>query len=184
VRRDVITVWLLAPIVGTLILSLLIQPTLQAKYLIGVLPAAAIMAARARPQLIAVLLIVSLVGVGSWYVDGDKDDWRTGVAWVRAQAQPTDGIIFSPSYARQPFQYYGEIGRPLYPSIPWDETYISSMGLDLAPATEAGTSRVWVVEAMGPSAPSEVQALTAGYEEQVSARFGDLGPWIRLMVRE
>jgi hypothetical protein len=181
-RRDVITLWLIVPIAGTILISLVVQPTLQGKYLIGVLPAAAIVAARARPAAIAAVVLVSLVAVGSWYVNGVKDDWRTGVAWVRAQAQPTDGVIFSPSYARQPFEYYGEVGRPLYPSIPWDGTYLSSMGLDIDPPADAGTSRVWLIEAFGPPAPQEVQALIAGYQQQASGRFGELGPWIRLMV--
>jgi len=182
-RRDVITVWLIVPIAGTILISLLVQPTLQGKYLIGVLPAAAIMAARAHPRAIAAFVVVSLVAVGSWYLSGVKDDWRAGVAWVQAQAQPTDGIIFSPSYARQPFEYYGEVGRPLYPSIPWDGTYISSMGLDIDPPADAGTSRVWLIEADGTPAPPEVFALIGGYEEQQGGRFGELGPWIRLMVR-
>jgi hypothetical protein len=182
VRRDLVTLWLVVPIVGTIVISLLIQPTMQAKYMIGVLPAAAIIAARARPVAILVLIVVSLVAVGSWYVDGVKDDWRSGVAWVESQAQPTDGMIFSPSYVRQPFEYYGEVGVPLFPSIPWDGTYVSSMGLDISPPAEAGTDRVWIVEGLGPPASAEVMALVDGYEEAASARFGSLGPWIKLMV--
>jgi hypothetical protein len=184
-RRDLVLLWFVVPIAGTILISLLIQPTLQAKYVIGVLPAAAIMAARARPVAIAVLVLVSLVGVGSWYLHGVKDDWRAGVAWVQAQAQSTDGIIFSPSWERQPFEYYGEVGTPLYPSIPWEGVYISSMGLTIDPPAEAGTSRVWVVEAKGqPSAPPEVMSLIDGYVEQASADFGvSGGPQIRLVVR-
>ncbi len=184
IRRDVVTLWLLVPIVGAILISVLIQPTMQARYLISVLPAAAIIAARARPAAIAVLVAVSLVGVGSWYVDGTKDDWREGVAWVESQAQPTDGIIFSPSYMRQPFEYYGEIGVPLYPSVPWDGIYVSSMGNVIAPPAEAGTDRVWVVEGFGPQAPAQVMSLVEGYEAVTSARFGELGPWIKLMVRQ
>ena len=184
-RRDLLALWLLVPIAGTILISLLVQPTMQAKYLIGVLPAAAIIAARARPALIALLLVVSLVGVGSWYVNGVKDDWRAGVAWIQAQAQPTDGLIFSPSWERQPFEYYGEIGTPLYPSIPWEGVYISSMGLNIDPPAGAAPARVWVVEDKSqPSAPAEVMRLIDGYVEQVSADFGVFGgPQIRLMAR-
>jgi hypothetical protein len=56
------------------------------------------------------------------------------------------------------------------------------MGLDISPPAEAGTDRVWIVEGLGPPASAEVMALVDGYEEATSARFGNLGPWIKLMV--
>ena len=39
VRRDVFSLWLVVPIAGTLLISVLLQPVLLAKYMIGVLPA-------------------------------------------------------------------------------------------------------------------------------------------------
>jgi hypothetical protein len=111
-RRDQPALWLIVPIVGTLAITYLVQPVLQPKYLIAVLPAAAIILARNRPVAIAVLLALSLVGVGDWYVNGVKDDWRSAVAWVASEARPGDGIIFEPSYLVLPFDYYAHDTDP------------------------------------------------------------------------
>ena len=112
-RRDHPAIWLIVPIVGTLAITYLVQPVLQPKYVIAVLPAAAIILARNRPVAIAVLLAVSLVGVGNWYAFGEKDDWRGAAAWVTSELRPTDGIVFEPSFLRPAFDYYAGDVDPL-----------------------------------------------------------------------
>jgi len=183
-RRDVAGLWLTVPILGALLISAFIQPVLQAKYLIGVLPAISIVAAQNRLRALAVLVIVCLVGVSSWYSSGTKDDWRSAVAWIESQAEATDAIVFSPHYARLAFEYYGEIGEPIYPSIAWDEVYMPAWGLDIGLPPDADRfSRIWLIEAFGFRAADEVWSLLSGYGVATARDFGRLGPWVRLMVR-
>ena len=183
-RRDVPGLWLTVPIFGALLISAFVQPILQAKYLIAVLPAMSIVAAQNRLRGLAVLVIVCLIAVSSWYTDGEKDDWRSAAAWIGSQAEATDGVVFSPHYARLAFEYYGEIGVPLYPSVAWDQFYMPAWGLDIGLPPDADRfSRIWLIEAFGFRAAAEVWSLLSGYDVATSRDFGRLGPWVRLMVR-
>jgi mannosyltransferase len=143
-RRDQPALWLIVPIVGTLAITYLVQPVLQPKYLIAVLPAAAIILARNRPLAIAVLLAVSLIGVGNWYVNGVKDDWRSAVAWVESEARPGDGIVFEPTYLRAAFGYYGQVGQPLDLAVPWSASNLAGGSPDI-PGIMA-SDRIWLVQ--------------------------------------
>ena len=181
-RRDLPTLWLAAPIIGILAMSAFVQPLLQARYLICVLPAAAMLAARGGARAIAVLVVLSLVATGSWYVDGRKDDWRSAVAWVSTSALPGDGILFSPAYGRLAFEYYGEAGESIYPNASWQELYLPGYRFPDAP-TGIVNERVWLVEIFGTPAPDTVLAVLDGYQPVEERNYGVNGPDITLLAR-
>jgi hypothetical protein len=183
-RRDVVTLWLLAPVTAAIVLSILVTPVVYPRYLIGMLPAAAIIVARNRPVLVASVVALSLVGVVSWYVDGQKDDWRSGAAWVSAQVQPTDGMVFLPHWDRVPFAYYATVGEPLYPSTPWTDRYMPAMGLHIDIPAGADNPRIWLFKEHADSvAPPDVGAILSVYSTFETRQIGLDGPYISLLVR-
>jgi mannosyltransferase len=182
-RRDLTALWLLVPIAGTLLISLTIQPALQPKYLIGVLPAAAIIVARNRPVALVILIALSLVAVGDWYVNGTKDDWRSGAAWVEEQLEPGDGIAFASANMRLAFGYYAKIGEPVYAAIPWGEHYPFGQGAPLDLDAIAQKQRIWLVQGHGRDAPAALWQALEQFEVASSRDWGRSGPYIELLVR-
>jgi len=133
------------------------------RYLLGAVPAAAIICARNRPVLVGALVAVSLVGVWHWYEDSDaKDDWRAAAAWVAAEVEPTDGIVFAPDYLRSAFGYYARVGEPLWPPLEWSESDLRHGQPN--PAAFAAVGRVWLVEAHAVYLPPEIEAALGGFQ--------------------
>ncbi len=69
------------------------------------------MRASSRPSAVVVAVALAVVAALSLRSVGDVDaapqeDWRSAVAMVAADAQPGDGVIVYPGYARLPFDYY------------------------------------------------------------------------------
>ncbi len=185
-RRDLPTVWLVVPIVGTLLISVVVEPALQAKYVLGALPAGAIIASRNRPAAVAVLLALSLIGTWNWYENGRKDDWRDGAAYVASQVQPGDGVVFASPNMRLPFGYYAKVADPLYPSKPWTDRYLP-YGPDDSQADVAGIEardRIWLVEGHGRYAPPEVRQALEPYQVVLTKDYGGSGPFITLLERQ
>jgi hypothetical protein len=161
-RRDVIALWLVLPIAGTLAMSLIVQPLFEMRYLLSAVPAAAVIAARNRWWLVAVLVGVSLVGAWNWYGDTDaKDDWRSATAWVATAIQPGDGIVFAPHYLRVPFGYHARIGEPLWAPVPWSASDLFTTPPD-AELVRAHR-RIWLVEGHVVDLPPEITAALAGF---------------------
>ena len=181
-RRDVITLWLLVPIVGIIALSLLVQPTLQMHYLLGVIPAAAIVAARNRAALVAVLVAASLVGVWNWYERGVKDDWRAAAAWVTSEMQEGDGIVFDPNYLRRAYGFYASEPDPVWPAFDWSSP---ALLLDLSDYSRFDqANRIWLVEGHVPRQLNDVSQALADFEERDSRTFaGGQSIRVTLMVR-
>jgi len=185
-RRDVITLWLLVPIVGIVALSLFVQPTLQKHYLLLVIPAAAIIAARNRPAIIAVLIAVSLVGVWNWYDRGVKDDWRGAAAWVTANVEPGDGIVFDPNYLRQAYGFYAQEPEPVWPVFEWSASPLRAKLDDFTRFDDV--DRIWLVEsydyagrpdvvaALGDFAPVETRQFAGGQDVRVTLLVRDPEP--------
>ncbi|HEY7598879.1 MAG TPA: glycosyltransferase family 39 protein [Candidatus Limnocylindrales bacterium] len=185
-RRDVITLWLVVPIVGTLAASLLIQPMFEMRYLLSATPAAAIVAARSRPALVGLLVAVSLVGVWGWYEAGAaKDDWRAAAGWVVGQAEPGDGIVFAPDDLRTAFGYHARVGDPLWPPLPWSVSDLRHGPVAEAVAGITSRRRVWLVEAHAVALPAEVSAALAPLRPSASRTFaGPHGLRVSLLVRD
>ncbi|MEA2677130.1 MAG: mannosyltransferase [Chloroflexota bacterium] len=178
-----------ATIGGVLLMSIVIQPLFVSRYLIGVLPMLFIVTARAAAALpwpraiMAGLLALSMLGVGSWLIDGVKDNWRAAAAYVDARLQPGDGVIIWPNYYRLPFVYYASPGEPLYPSTPWSTLYLPSYGMSIDLPPDVDNARIWLVrtEHFVPSA--DVAALLLNYEAVDTQSFGTERPLIVLLVR-
>ncbi|HUP83132.1 MAG TPA: glycosyltransferase family 39 protein [Candidatus Limnocylindria bacterium] len=174
---------------GILLMSLLIQPLFVDRYLIGVLPMLFIVVARAVaalpwPRLVfAGLLAVSLVGTGSWLIDGTKDDWRAAGAYVESHVQPGDGVIIWPNYYRLPFAYYATPGEPLYPSTPWMTLYVPMWGLSIDLPPEVDNQRIWLVRTSHYLPAPDIAALLDDYEAVDTQLFGTEQPEIVLLVR-
>jgi uncharacterized membrane protein len=188
-RRDLPTLWLFVPIGGILAMSLVIQPLWVDRYLLGTLPALAIVTARAlntRPQrwaILTALVALSLFGVNNWYVNGVKDDWRGATAYVEARAQPTDGVIIWPNYYRLPFAYYTAVGEPLYPSTPWSTLYVPGWGLSIDLPPDVHNERIWLVRNVQFEPSPEIAQLLEHYQTVEKHVFGVTQPEIDLLVR-
>ena len=157
-RRDALAIWLLVPVAGAFVASWLVEPVFRHPYLLGVLPAAALIAARAPRVLVAAIVVLALVANWSWYQAPSIEDWRGAAGYVAAQVQAGDGIVLAPAYVRPAFGYYARVGEPLLPSIPWtasDTGYAAPDDARLSAAT-----RIWLVESdlHGPVMPANVAA--------------------------
>ena len=181
--------WLVLPVGGILLMSLVIQPLWVDRYLIGVLPPLVILVAYAaktfpwRSAIWIVLMALSLLGVNNWYVDGIKDNWRGAAAYIEAQVQPTDGVIIWPDYDRLPLAYYTAVGEPLYPSTPWAQLYLPYLGLKIDPPPDAHNERIWLVRNGTFDPSSEIATLLAQYDTVETHVFGSTQPEIDLLVR-
>ena len=153
-----------------MLISLIFQPLMQARYVLGVLPAAALIVGRARTAMLAVVVALSLIGVLNWYETGYKTDWCTGAAFVSSRVQPGDGIVFASPWIRLPFAYYAQVADPIYPSHPWSTPFLSSPGQRL-PVT--GHDRVWLVLGHGNQAPDWLWQELEPYQLVESLDLGD-----------
>jgi mannosyltransferase len=107
--------WLVLPVVTAVVFSVLVRPIVVGRYLIGVLPALALLAAAGvwglrwgvlRAAALAMLLTFAAGGLSRWYGGMPKEDWRSAVRYVLAQAEPGDRVAFHPRYIRTAFDYY------------------------------------------------------------------------------
>ncbi len=89
-----------------------------------------------------------------------------------------------PHYERLAFEYYGEVGEPLYPSVEWRERYMPGMGLEIEIPPDVVNPRIWVVEELGFDLPPAVAEVVSSYLTIESRSFGPNAPHIRLMQRQ
>jgi mannosyltransferase len=114
--------WLLVPVLGIVALSIGYRPLLVPRYLVYCLPPLVILAAaaivRLRPRGLALAGVVAALSVSLaldviWYRSPPREDWRSAVATVTSRQDVGDGVLFSPAFARMPFDYYRARGpRP------------------------------------------------------------------------
>ena len=153
-QHSFVLIWLVLPIVVALLFSVLVRPIFLGRYLIGVLPALALLAAAGvwtfrsrvlRIAAVAVLVLLSARGLAGWYGGMPKEDWRAATSYVLARARPGDHVAFHPSYVRTAFDYYA------LPAGDWSwvppETYPLSSGAlyRLDPAAPVRPLTVWVM---------------------------------------
>ena len=160
-RRDLPALWLLVPLVATLAITLLVQPVHQGRYLIAILPPAAIILARNPRILIAGVVALSLVSVANVYWNQPKADWRSAAAYVASEVEPGDGIVFAPSFIRTVFGYYAHVGEPLFAASPWKRSDLTGGAPDI-PGILA-RDRIWLVKTDRPEMPDSVRAALANF---------------------
>jgi hypothetical protein len=154
-RRDLPAAWLIVPLVGTLLVTFLIQPVHQARYLIAILPPAAIIVARNSRLVVAGYLVLSFVAISYVYWERPKADWRAAAAYVSSEVEPGDGIVFAPSFIRTTFGYYAHVGDPLQAAVPWQRSDL--VGGDPDVPGILARDRIWLVRSDRPEMPGEVR---------------------------
>lgn len=176
--------WLLLPPTVIVVISVVSTPALQARYLLGTVPALALLAGRGwqrlphRPALLLPALIV-LVGVGVLQVaareEGSRENLRSLAELVAAHKEPGDAVLFSPGdrvrvVAAYPQQWSGvtDLGhrgtaRETHSLIPAERTF-EEISRDAA-----SPRRVWVVgfPSAGMDPQPQVAALAAALQRTV-----------------
>jgi mannosyltransferase len=107
--------WAIAPILLGIVVSLISKPIFISRYVIGSLPALALLAAvgmaRMLPGLKSQLLALVIVTAGAiasmlLASPGERTDWRGGAAIILAKMQPGDCVAVLPFYNGPTWQYY------------------------------------------------------------------------------
>jgi mannosyltransferase len=171
--------WLLVPVLGSFLFSLLLKPIFISRYLIVALPAFALLAAAGvaglRPAALRAGALVVLLGFAGrglvhWYTGRNpKEGWRAATWELLKRARPNDAVLFEAPYVRWPFDYYvdqrggGSVAEPLFPSMPWgaidpfDPQFTQTLDSWLA-AHRTGSRRIWVVVSHEQAGKREPQA--------------------------
>ena len=127
----VLWAWLLLPMLGLLVISTRV-PMFVDRYLIWIGPALFLLIARGYDQLrrrmafLSTLCLVVLLLLNGWAVLAQsntpiKSDFRAAAAYLRAQRQPGEPILFHISYVRDTFEYYFAPVFSAADGIPTDE---------------------------------------------------------------
>jgi mannosyltransferase len=114
-RHLYVVAWAVLPVLITFVFSRKAKPIFEARYLIIVVPALALLGgacvaglprAWLRCLTVAALLYLSARCLHWYYTDYDKENWRDASAWVLAQARPGDAAVFYWYSGREAFHYY------------------------------------------------------------------------------
>jgi hypothetical protein len=139
--------WILVPILGSVIFSYLYFPIFLTRYLIVVLPALLILAASGftgLPKLgliaaIAVGASMAAATLGNYYSQGSFQDWRGAGRYFATHAAPGDVALTIP-FAPAAFEYYATRSEP-----PPGVDAIPPWGITDPRAFLAPRSRIWIV---------------------------------------
>jgi hypothetical protein len=144
--------WLLLPVLGSFLFSLLVKPIFNSRYLIIALPPFVLLTAAGvqslRPawlKLATLLVLLTLSGpsLGRLYSgtkEFRKENWRGAVEYVLDNAAVSDGIVVISSYSRRAFDYYvqafdaqSKAPHPVFPSAPWGAFELNSRKNSVTP---------------------------------------------------
>ncbi len=181
-RRDLPALWLMVPVLGTVAITLLIQPVHQARYLIAILPPSAIILARNPRIAVAALIALSLVSVTNVYWHQPKADWRSAAAYVASEVEPGDGIVFAPHFIRTVFGYYAHVGDPLYAASTWKRSDLTGGPPDI-PGILA-RDRIWLVKTDRPEMPESVRNALATFSVAETRDFYNGHILVDLLVKQ
>ncbi|MGQ9492178.1 MAG: glycosyltransferase family 39 protein [Anaerolineae bacterium] len=136
-----LTIWLLSQV----------SPMYAIRYLLPFLPPYYIIVARGIQDLkhwmrfVTVLCLVIILLVGNWNAlrIEQRDDWRGISAYVLAQAEPGDVVLFSPRWNAKPFDYYacGSVAINMDLPIPVTAQAAEEVVRDIA----QNYRRVWLI---------------------------------------
>jgi hypothetical protein len=102
------------PVAAAILVSV-VKPILVPRFFAVVVPPTLVLAAagiwRLRlPPVRAVALVLvgalALQGLGAWYFEHPKTDWRSAIAFVAGQARPEDRIIVYEEWNHRAIRYY------------------------------------------------------------------------------
>jgi uncharacterized membrane protein len=109
----VLAFWALFPMLAAYLISVVSTPIFSDRYLIGSVPAAAVLAGVGFSILVqgyravALAAVISLIAFGNLrYVTSPRDDWRAAAAYLDANMRREDCVLLYPHFAFTPLSYY------------------------------------------------------------------------------
>ena len=148
IGKVVLAAWFLVPIVLAISLSA-VRPMLVDRYLIVVVPAAAILVAagvatfgRAAPVIACVVIVAFLL---ARFPRQLREDWRPAVSALAVRAERDDGVLIYGLNGRTPFRYYAQRVEPQLVEQLIDVPYASVIEESALSASVSDLDRVWVV---------------------------------------
>jgi len=198
--------WLYAPILIPLGISLTIKPVIEPRYASVGLPGMMLLAgallsnvkaAALRGGMVSVLLAAEALGCRTYFTVVEKEAWRAATDSILSDARPRDAVIFYAPYVRRAYDYYKErLPRPraptvLYPSDAYVD-YGASGGrfLSLAAALDSARTtagRTWLV--LSHAQPDSIcrsalaRTLGAAYSRSEDRRFKEIDVWLYADLR-
>ncbi|MBN1188355.1 MAG: glycosyltransferase family 39 protein [Dehalococcoidales bacterium] len=114
-RTVLLLLWLGLPVLIPFIESQIMTPVYQSKYAIGALPALCLLSANGLNNIrwtwvfypvLIVIVVLSAIGLHSYYINDIKDQWREVAGLIDAEAGVEDVIVVCEEYHRVPLNYY------------------------------------------------------------------------------
>ena len=121
---SLLVLWLFVPIAFGFSISVLANPMYTDRYVICAAPAFYLLIAKGIANLnskrmllgvLAIICIVSAVGLQRYYSQPKKEQWRETVQYIEANYKAGDTIILGTGYGQRPFSYYYQGGLPVSP---------------------------------------------------------------------
>jgi hypothetical protein len=160
-----LVLWIAAPVVIPIVLSLMIKPVFDPRYAAVSIPAIALLGGAIVDQLpgrrvslatLAAILVIEAAGTAIYFARFQKEDWRDATRTVLATARPGDVVVFYAPYVRRPYDYYADRARGagadnpqiLYPSASYAELRPAggiTLSLPEAVARAQQAARVWLI---------------------------------------
>jgi mannosyltransferase len=167
----VLALWLLLPVVLTLVVSVW-KPIYAPRFLIFCLPAALLLIAEGiaeirfawiRYALVLAIVVGEIGPIRSYYAEAGQEDWKGAVGFLRENVRPGDVAVLPNAYCELPLRYEMEHSGVTIPEL----RVIPSSSLQ---AETSGSGHLWVVTC---SATRDVSAQlgVGGYKRETEKRF-------------
>lgn len=147
--------WTAVPVMTTILVSIVGQPILVSRYLIGLVPLIALILGRAvtipkgrwaRGAVVLAVAIGLLYGAFGWYTAGSRGDFRAAAQIVAENSRPGEVVYLIPDYLHWPFDYYyPEVRRPNGPAVVGVPESSSALEDTLSSHAKTTFSDFWVV---------------------------------------
>jgi mannosyltransferase len=187
-RYALVLLWLGVPLAATVVVSVIVAPIIDQRYMTICLPPLALAVAAAlstvwppRWRVAALLLVLALdaQSIRWYYTYLEKEDWRDATAYVLTHAAPGDRIVFYAPYTRIPFDVYRARAQEPWTAPPQGPVH----GQSLAAAVDAfrrGPARVWLV-----LSHLDIPACAQAISEDLGAQFmaSEARDFVHIQVR-
>ncbi len=113
-RYALVLLWFGLPFVGTILASYIVQPMFVPRYLIGIVPAAILLAGIGFSELkkpalwimLGVLIVTSGRSIGKVYFETDNEQWREVTQTILQESHPDDALVCYAYFVHLPYEYY------------------------------------------------------------------------------
>jgi mannosyltransferase len=177
--------WLLLPVLGSFIFSILWKPIFYSRYLIISLPPLVLIAAAGMQSLqpvwlkttaLVFFLALSSRGLVDLLTEAGRiepENWRVATAYVLDNSKTGDGVIFKEGYARKPFEYYlqairpqAKVPKPVSPAAPWGEFNQANWANTPSSPEERDYPRLWLVLLYQPPVTGDSRWLPENFKRE------------------